>query len=294
MSVRLLLGFPEYHQQAAQLAEAASLPYQQIKIHKFPDGESQIFLPPELPKHIILCRSLDHPNQKLIELLMAAASAREQGVETISLVVPYLCYMRQDKAFHPGEVVSQPIIGKLLAQSFDHVLTVDAHLHRIDKLSDAIPVQAAVNITATDPMAHFIQNHLNNPFIIGPDAESEQWVAEIAEHFDMDYCIAAKQRLGDKSVIVTLPPANYQGRDIVIVDDVASTGKTLLATAKKVAEFKPNSISVLVTHALFVDDAINELRTAGINNIWSCDSIPHHTNKIKLADFLAKQLQALF
>ncbi|MBE0439167.1 MAG: ribose-phosphate diphosphokinase [Gammaproteobacteria bacterium] len=287
----LVLGFPEYQQQASQLAQAAKLPYAQIQIHHFPDGESQLFLPEALPKHLVVCRSLNNPNEKLVELMLVAASARKQGVETISLVAPYLCYMRQDKAFHPGEVVSQILIGELLATQFDHILTVDAHLHRVHDLSDAIPVQKAINITATDPMADFLQNHVNNPFLIGPDSESEQWVASIAQHYNLDYCIASKQRFGDKEVEVVLPSADYHGRHIVIVDDMASTGKTLLATARKLAHYQPGSISVLVTHALFVDNAISELYAAGITNIWSCDTISHATNSISLAHFLAKELQ---
>lgn len=289
----LLLGFPEYHPQSQQLAAASNLPYDEVKIHLFPDGESKLILPEQLPKHVILCRSLDDPNAKLIELVMAAASARKQGVKTITLVAPYLCYMRQDKAFNPGEVISQTVIGELLASYFDNVLTVDAHLHRITELSQAIPVQNAVNITATDPMAHFIQDHIQQPFLIGPDSESEQWVADIASHYQMDFTIASKERYGDEDVKVTLPTAHYQGRNIVLVDDIASTGKTLLAVAKKLAEFSPTSISVLVTHALFIDDAIAELEQANVKNIWSCDTISHVTNTVSLADILADELKTL-
>lgn len=287
----LLLGFPEYKQQARSLADVAGIGYADIKIHHFPDGESQILLPERLPQHLIFCRSLNNPNEKLIELLLAAASARKQGVLKLSLVAPYLCYMRQDKAFHAGEVVSQTIIGELLATYFDHVLTVDAHLHRVHNLIEAIPAKKAVNVTATDPMAHFVQDHVDNPFLIGPDSESEQWVADIACHYQMDYRIASKERLGDKSVVITLPKADYQGRHIVIVDDVASTGKTLLAVATNLNEYKPASISVLVTHALFVGEAITELARANVKHIWSCDTIPHKTNAIQLTNFLATQLQ---
>jgi len=289
----LLLGFPEYYEQASQLAETANIPFEEVKIHRFPDGESKLLLPVQLPKHIVFCRSLNDPNEKLIELLMVVASARKQGVEHITLVAPYLCYMRQDKAFHPGEVISQRVIGELLATYFDNVITVDAHLHRIHELSQAIPVKKAINITATDPMAHFLQAHVDNPFLIGPDSESEQWVSDIASHYHMDYRIATKERFGDKDVVVTLPSADYQERHLVIVDDVASTGKTLLAVAKKLAEYKPSSISVLVTHALFVNNAISELHAINITNIWSCDTIPHQTNVISLAEILAQELTNL-
>jgi ribose-phosphate pyrophosphokinase len=287
----LLLGFPEYRSQALALANASNLPYGEVNIHRFPDGESKITLPVHLPKHIIICRSLNEPNDKLIELFMVAASLRAQGVETISMISPYLCYMRQDKAFQAGELVSQRIIGNMLASYFDSVLTIDAHLHRIAELSQAIPVKNAINVTATEPMAHFIQKNIPRPFLVGPDGESMQWVADIASHYNMDYSIASKQRFGDKNVKVTLPEAEYKNRDIILVDDIASTGKTLIAAAKELAKYSPASISVLVTHAMFVGNAIAELEQENVKNIWSCDSIPHHTNAVFLADFLAKSVK---
>jgi ribose-phosphate pyrophosphokinase len=289
----LLLGFSDYSEQALQLSKTSNVAYSEVKIHYFPDGESQLILPDKLPEHIILCRSLNRPNEKLLEVLMVAASARKQGVKMITLVAPYMCYMRQDKAFHPGEIISQTIIGELLARYFDNVLTVDAHLHRIHELSQAIPAKYAINVTATEPMAHFIESHIERPFLIGPDSESEQWVANVAVHYQMDYCIASKKRFGDKEVEVVLPSANYQGRHIVIVDDMASTGKTLLAVVKLLAQLSPASISILVTHALFIDDAMTALQAANVSNIWSCDSIPHITNTISLAGLLAKELQKL-
>lgn len=289
----LLLGFPEYDTQARTLADAAGIPYQLVNIHQFPDGESQLQLPATLPRHLIVCRSLNNPNEKLIELLMVAANARQRGVITITLVAPYLCYMRQDKEFHPGEVISQQVIGQILANHFDNIITVDAHLHRVHELSQAVPAQKAINLTATDPMAHFLQSHCQQPFLIGPDSESEQWVSSIATHYEMDYTIALKQRYGDKEVAVSLPEAAYHNRNIVIVDDVASTGKTLLAVAKKLADYQPASISVLVTHALFINNAIDELKAVNVTNIWSCDTVPHPSNAISLAELLAIQLQKI-
>jgi len=120
--------------------------------------------------------------------------------------------------------------------------------------------------------------------------EAEQWVANIARHSKLDYCIASKQRFGDKEVEVTIPDADYFQRHIILVDDVASTGKTLLAVAQKLAKYQPASISVLVTHALFVNDAQEELIAANVSNIWSCDSIPHPSNAIQLANLLAGEL----
>ena len=283
----MVIGFSDYASQAQQFATAAGLPYVTVKLHQFPDAESKLQLPASLPAHVIFFFSLDRPNEKLIELILAAAGARDLGARSVSLIAPYLCYMRQDKAFHTGEVVSQKVIGNLLAEYFDKVLTVDAHLHRIHKLSDAIPAQQAINITATDPMAHFLQQAIENPYLMGPDGESEQWVTDIATHYQMDYSVALKERYGDREVKVSVPEGNYQGRNIVLVDDIASTGKTLIGAAKALVKYHPASLSVLVTHALFVNDSVAQLKKAGIKNIWSCDSIVHPTNVVKLAEVLA-------
>jgi len=287
----LLLGFPGYTDQGRRLANDLQIDCQEVDVHHFPDGESRLRLPPKLPATVILLRSLDHPNAKLVELFLAAAGARELGAQRLILVAPYLCYMRQDKAFHPGEVVSQRIVGQQLARYFDGLLTVDSHLHRVHHLSDAVPTACSVNVTATRPMAAFLQQQLNHPMLIGPDAESKQWVAAIASHEGLDYQVARKQRFGDREVRVTLPRADYKGRDLVLVDDVASTGRTLAAAARALSPSHPASISVLVTHALFAGDAMKQLKQAGVVDVWSCDSIPHPSNRVPLDELLGNSLR---
>ena len=289
----LLLAFSEYSEPAKQLATLLDIKFAEIAVHQFPDGESKITLPEYLAESVIICQSLHHPNTKLVELFLAAGSARKRGVKQLILVAPYLCYMRQDKAFHPGEVVSQTIIGQLMANQFDAVITVDAHLHRVRNLSEAIPLAHAINLTATVPMAVFLKAQLENPLLLGPDSESGQWVAEIAAHDNLDYAVASKQRFSDRDVRVSLPAISFTGRHIVLVDDVASTGKTLLAVAEALQEHQPASINVLVNHALFVEDAIDQLKTVGVNHIWSCDSIPHTTNCISLAPLLSEEVSKL-
>jgi len=272
MNDAMIIGFPEYETQSAGLAKAAGLPFGMAQTHRFPDGESKFTLPTDLPAHVIFCRSLDHPNDKLAELVIAAGGARDLGAQKLSLVAPYLCYMRQDKAFHPGEVVSQKAVGHCLAAYFDNLLTVDAHLHRTRRLADAAPVSGkAVNLNATGPMARFIQAHVDNAFVLGPDAESRQWVSEIARYAGLDFGVASKRRKGDREVEVSLPEGDYSGRHVVLVDDVASTGQTLLQASRALAPHRPASVSVLVTQALFVGDAMDQLKAAGVNEIWSCD-----------------------
>jgi len=287
----LVLGFPEYREPAQRLAAAAGLPCADVDIHSFPDGESRVRLPQHLPEHVILCRSLDQPNRKLVELELAAATALELGAQRLTLVTPYLCYMRQDTAFQPGEAVSQRIVGELLARRFDTLVTVDPHLHRTRKLADAVPVRRALALSAAQPLAAYLARRSDHPLLIGPDEESAQWVRAIAQPGGLDYGVARKRRLGDREVRIALPDLAFAGRHIVLVDDVASSGQTLVETARQLAAHGPASISVLVTHALFVDDALARLQAAGVGDVCSTDSVPHPSNRVPLAGLLAAALQ---
>lgn len=285
----VVLGFSEFNRQGRALAEQLSCPYREIEVRRFPDGEALVKIPTPLPDRIIICRSLNHPDEKLIEVLLAAKTAREHGVEFISLVAPFLCYMRQDKSFQPGEAVSQSIIGKLIAQMVDEVITVDAHLHRVTHLNDAVPCARAVNLSSTPFMARFLRQNVNNPLLVGPDRESEQWVAALARTIKIDWIVCDKQRLGDRRVHVALPHnTDVSNRCAVIIDDMVATGHTIAETAKTLRAAGASTIHCMVTHPLFVDGADQLLTESGITNIWSSDSVTHQSNVIELAPLLAQ------
>lgn len=282
----IILSFDDYEKQSCKLAKALNIPYQMIERHRFPDGESKLTLPAKLPEHVIICYSLNQPNEKLVELLLAAKSASKLGAKTLTLVAPYLCYMRQDIAFHPGEAVSQTIIGGFLAELFNNIITVDPHLHRIQHLQQAIPTKNAISLSATSLMAVFLQERFNNPILLAPDSEASQWVKAVAEPNGWAYGVCNKIRSGDKEVEVTLPDINLDSRDVIIVDDVASSGQTLAVAIKQCLSKQAKQVDVLVTHALFGGDAKQCLLDAGVRNIWSTDSVTHESNVIDLDGLL--------
>ncbi len=290
-----LIGFGEYAAQGKRLATALGIPFAEAQIHRFPDGERKLRLPTPLAAHVIFCRSLNDPDHKLIELLLAAGSARDNGAKQLTLVTPYLAYMRQDIAFHPGEAVSQRIIGALLAQIFDAVITVDAHLHRIDHLSQAIPLPHAINLSATRAMGEFLARECpRDILLLGPDGESEQWVAAVAEAAGgLDFGVATKTRRGDRDVSIDMPALAFQRREVILVDDVASTGRTLALAARQAMDAGASAAHCLVTHGLFVGDALVQLKKAGVDKVWSTDSVSHPSNRIELASLLAEAVQKI-
>jgi len=189
----LILGFPEYLPQAERLATVLNIQLQEVALHQFPDGESLLRLPIDLPEHVVICRSLNQPNDKLIELLLCAKTAREQGVKRLTLVAPYLCYMRQD-------IANQP---------------------------QAIPIENAISLSATEEIGLFLKQQFDHAVLLGPDSESKQWVAAIAKKIGFDYSVAEKVRLGDTQVTMTLADYDFHNKAVVIIDDMASTGRTL-------------------------------------------------------------------
>lgn len=282
-----VLAFPDSLPQAQALAQALGIPCAAIEVHGFPDQESLLRLPPDLPERVILFRSLDQPNTKLVELLLAARTARRLGAREIILVAPYLCYMRQDTEFLPGQAISQTVIGGFLADLCDVLISVDPHLHRIHELRAAVPARVALALSAAPLIGAYIASRCERPLLLGPDAESEQWVREAARVIGAEYQVAHKLREGDTRVRIQLPDFDYRGRNLVLVDDMISTGHTLMRSASALLERGAARVDAACTHALFGADTLRALRQAGIDRVWSTDSIHHPTNRIGLAGLLA-------
>ena len=285
--------FPTYKQQGQTLAKALKFPCYDIAIHHFPDKESLVTLPKIQSDHILFYLSLDYPNNKLIELLFACKTVRQQGCKRLSLVAPYLSYMRQDKSFKDGEAISQQIIGQWISELVDDVITVDPHLHRIASLDTVIPNTNNQTLTACPELGEFIKS-LNKPVhLLGPDEESLQWVKQVAEISDSSYSVASKQRYSDTEVNINLPQHNYKNQHIVLIDDVISTGHTISETAIKLYAAGAKQVDVLVTHALFTNNSLETLSNSNIKNIWSSDSITHETNRISLTNLLADTIKKM-
>jgi ribose-phosphate pyrophosphokinase len=284
-----VFGFPECEAPAGRLARELGVPYRDVAVRQFPDGESLVGVP-KPPETAILYRSLDHPNGKIVELLLAASALRDNGVRTIVLAVPYLAYMRQDAAFHAGEAVSQRVVGKLLAQCCDALLTVDAHLHRIRDLAAIMPGIEAVNVSAAPALSAALDTR-DNPLLVGPDGESRQWVEALARPHGLEFLLGRKQRLGDREVSLAVDGIErVAGRSVVLVDDLVSSGETLKATARLMHEAGAARVEALVTHCLADARDLVDMDRAGISSLRATDTVCGPTGSIHVAALLAQQI----
>src|SRR5574343_121416 len=289
----LLLYFEDESALAFKLADAAGLALACVERHVFPDGEIKLRLPASLPSRVVVLRSLHHPNAKLVELLLSARTAHALGAEHLTLVAPYMAYMRQDVAFVPGAAVSQKIIGRHLADLFDAVITVDPHLHRVSTLQEAVPAKQAIALTAAPLLADFVHSQCANALLIGPDEESEQWITAAARQHGLDHGVCRKTRHGDRQVDIRLPDVKVTDRNVVLLDDIASSGHTLAQAARLLLQAGARRVDVAVTHALFSQDALEVVRSAGVGRIWSTDGVPHTSNSVSIAPLVAEALRRL-
>jgi len=284
------IGFRDYRAAGQRLAAELALPYQEVAIHRFPDGEHRLTLPLPVAETVLVCRSLFEPNPKLVDLLFLSETARRHGAKKLVLVAPYLCYMRQDKAFHPGEAISQKIIGGHLADLFDAVITVDPHMHRTPSLAEAVPAKQAIMLSATEPIAHHLAASGRDWLLAGPDEESEQWVKSIASICGFPYIIGSKERTGDRQVSILFPDVAIKHRPVALIDDVISTGRTLAEAARFLLNGGAEEVQCFATHLLPHAGAGVTLTEAGVSRVTCTDSIEHAGESIHLASLLAKAI----
>jgi ribose-phosphate pyrophosphokinase len=286
-------GLPSSSRDAADLAARLGVPFHEIAIHSFPDGEIRVTVGPAAATTIVYI-SLDRPNDKLIALMFAAEALRRGGAKRLVLVAPYLCYMRQDAVFHEGEAISQKVIGPLLARCIDRVVTVDAHLHRTPDITEVFPGIQSDNLSAMPAISDALRKTGLDPgtVVAGPDAESLPWVSDLAGRLALSYTVARKTRHGDRSVAIEFQDgACIAGRPALIVDDIVSSGGTMIACARALTAAGATAIDAVVTHALFPEAVCQQMIASGIRSIRSTRSVPHSTNAIPLGDLFADTLK---
>ncbi len=275
---------------AERLARSLGVPHYAIEVRAFPDGESLVRVGPS-PETAFLYRSLDHPNEKLVEVLLAASALRDNGAMKVVFVVPYLAYMRQDTAFHRGEAVSQRVIGQVIANHFDALLTIDPHLHRTHSLTAIMPGIDAVAVSAAPVLAAAVDVD-EDPLLVGPDGEARQWVERIAARKELEFVLGIKRRVGDRDVDLRILDAERaNGRKVVLVDDLISTGATLKKAARLLHQAGASEIAVLATHCLASDSDLAALREAGIVNIRATDSVAGPVGTLPVAGLLADEIR---
>jgi ribose-phosphate pyrophosphokinase len=292
--VAIVLAVPGNETHANHLGTRLGCRVISPEIRRFPDGELYVRIASEVGGQdaIIVGNLYPDPAEKFLTIAFVAETARELGARRVGLVAPYLAFMRQDARFKPGEGVTSKYFAQLVSRTVDWMVTVDPHLHRHASLDGlyAIPTMIA---RAAPEIARWVRAEISDPVLIGPDAESAQWVAAVAEQCSAPFMILEKTRRGDREVSIVPPSVDtWNGHTPVLIDDIISTGKTMVEATRQLRAAGCGAPMCVAIHAVFADAVQDELVSAGAVGIVTCDTIPHTSNRICVAGPIADAARA--
>ena len=262
---------------AYSLAKSLGLEYSFAEVKKFPDGETYVRITSDVKnKTVVYVNSLQpNPNEALIETFLSLDAIKNQGAKKVYAIVPYMSYARQDEMFNPGEAVSVFTVGKLFkALQLDAIYTVDMHLHRIK--DPKITFGSVIyNLTGVRELSKYVREHLNykDRIVVGPDAEAEQWAKIMGEELGLPYVTLEKKRLSGSEVKIAEKELDVKGKDVIIVDDIISTGGTIAEAVKLLRNEGAGKIAVTCVHPLLVADAYAKLKELGLEILIGTDTV---------------------
>lgn len=280
----VLIAVPGNEDHARGLGTRLGVPVIVPELRQFPDGEIYVRIEGELGDDVAIVGNASGDN--FLRIAFLAGTARELGATRVGLVAPYLAYMRQDSRFKPGEGVTATYFARLVSSTVDWLVTVDPHLHRFDSLAGVYTIPTTI-ARAAPAIAQWVTASVARPVLVGPDAESVQWVKAVAEHCGAPFVILEKTRRGDRDVSITAPDGAWNGHTPVLIDDIVSTGRTMIEATRQLRAAGSAPPMCVAIHAVFADALHEALIDAGAHGIVTCDTIAHATNQIGVGDPLA-------
>jgi len=276
---------------AARVAKLLGCPLFKPEVTRFPDGESYVRIDHDFrDEHAIVVQSTCYPqNDNLIELFLLLDTVKDLGAKRVTAVVPYFGYARQDKRFKPGEAVSVRTMCKLIERAgADDMFTVDIHEEEI-MANFAIP---AYNLTAMSLIGRYVERlDLRDPVVLASDQGALRHAKRAAAEFMADYDYLYKTRQTSTKVTMQPKRLNVSKRDVVIVDDIISTGGTVIEAVKILKKQRAREIYVACTHPVLVGNALRKIIAAGARKVIATDTIEHKTSVISVAPVIAEAIR---
>jgi ribose-phosphate pyrophosphokinase len=291
----IVTSFKNSEKLAKKISKEINGKFISCEVSTFPDGDKYLRVKGDVSKEIvILVESFQpNPNDTLLNYIFASNTLKDLGAKKVICVAPYLAFMRQDKRFNPGEAINAKIMSKLFNENCDELLTVDPHLHRIHKMSEIFTIPAK-NLTADDVIVNFIIKKFKNKdnlAIIGPDWESYQWADDISKKVGVEDTVLEKTRHNYRNVDVEVKKEiDLKGKNVVIVDDIISTGNTMIKAAKEAKKRGAKKIYAIGVHGIFVERGFSKMKKY-FDDIWTVNTITHETNKIDISPTIIEELK---
>ena len=283
----LLFIFPGNEELGKRIAKGINAEDGKFVLRKFPDTETYVRITSTVKdRDVIIVCSLHEPDAKFLALFFFCRLLRDLKAKSTCLIAPYLSYMRQDTAFHTGEAITSSYFAQVLSTCVNRLITVDPHLHRRRSMQEIYSVPCTV-LHGAGLISQWIKQNVSNALLIGPDKESEQWVAEVAANAGVPFLVSEKIRYGDRDVKLVVPSIeNFKDHIPVLVDDIISTGQTMIETVKQLKSYGMSAPLCIAIHAVFAEGAYEELLRSGAAKVLTANSISHCTNEMDISQLV--------
>jgi len=285
-----VIGGPSSEQLAKKIASKLKSKFISCDLRIFPDGESKITLKGKPGGKILVVQSIYPPvDSNLLRCLAITSQARASSSQ-VYVVIPYIGYARQDRQFLPGEIITMKLVAKMFKSAgATKIIVVDIHSTTALEHFQI----SAKNISAVEELAkHFKKMSLNSPLVVSPDKGGVERARNFAKFLGTDY-IALEKHRDRKTGNVAIKSKGLdgvKGRDIILVDDMISTGGSIVKAAEFLKKQKSGKVYACCTHALLIGDAEKNILKAGVTKIISTNTIPGKTSTVDVSSIIAKAI----
>ncbi|ASJ05994.1 ribose-phosphate diphosphokinase [Thermococcus pacificus] len=249
----------------------------EAEIRKFPDGEKYVRVLGSADEVTVVQSTFRPQDERLVELILLADALRERGVETLKAVVPYFAYSRQDRVTKEGEPVSVRAIMRALAVYYDELYVFDLHNPETLKFFPS----KAVNVSPARAIADYFREKLGDGIVLAPDKGARERAKAVAEKLGLEFSHFEKERISPTEVRMTPVDVDVRGKNVLIVDDIISTGGTMVKAANLLREMGAGKVFVAATHGVFAEGAIERVGRA-VDELAVTNTIPTPVSRISI------------
>jgi ribose-phosphate pyrophosphokinase len=289
MVILMIIGGSSSQKLAANIAREMDDVLCPIESRKFPDGERYVRIKGDVEDGVVVVQSTGYPqDENLMELFLILKTLQKMGIIDIHTVIPYFGYGRQEKSFNSGEAVSAEVVCQLIEfAGASSIYSINLHEHSICDLFN-IP---AYNLSAMPAIANYVEHNVEDPVIVAPDKGALGFAQEVASILNCESDYLEKVRLSPEKVETKPKNLNVAGRDAVIIDDIISTGGTIVNACSILKEHQARRIVVSCVHPVLVGDALLKIFAAGADDVVGTDTLKSEVSSVSVANLVADALK---